>query len=69
MVANPDGTATEYFDMPCGEAALLALLRELFEEHWAQVVFGPCIEGAAFEGRFAARSRVSLLDGYVTVQI
>jgi hypothetical protein len=30
---NLDGTRTEYFALECTEAALLALLRELFEEH------------------------------------
>jgi hypothetical protein len=68
-VANLDGSSTDYFEMECTEARLLGLLREIFEEHWAQVIFGPCIEGAVFEGRFAERPRVTLLDGYVTVQI
>src|SRR5260370_8667013 len=64
-----DGTRTEYFEVECVEPTLLALLRELFEEHWSEVIFGPCIEGAVFEGRFASRPRVSVLDGYVTVQV
>ena len=68
-VANLDGSATDYFPIECAESRLLALLREVFEEHWAQVIFGPCIEGAVFEGRFEERPRLSLLDGYVTVQI
>ena len=66
---NLDGTRTEFFDVYAAEAALLALLKEIFEEHWDQVIFGPCIEGAVFEGRFPARPRVSLLDGYVTVEV
>jgi hypothetical protein len=61
--------APEYFAVECTEARLLGLLREVFEEHWAQVVFGPCIEGAVFEGRFTDQPRVTLLDGYVTAQI
>ena len=69
MQENLDGTRTEYFTFECTEAALLALLRELFEEHWEHVIFGPCIEGAVFEGRFGAQPRVTLLDGYVTVQL
>ena len=68
-VANLDGSSTAYFDMECTEARLLELLREVFEKHWAQVIFGPCIEGAVFEGRFAERPKVTLLDGYVTVQV
>ncbi len=66
---NLDGTRTECFEVTCTETSLLALLREVFEEHWAGVIFGPCIEGAVFEGRFARRPTVSLLDGYLTVQV
>ena len=66
---NLDGTRTELFEVDCAEATLLAILRELFEAHWDRVIFGPCIEGAVFEGRLAERARVSLLDGYVTVQV
>lgn len=67
--ANLDGSSTEYFAVPCDETTLLRLLRETFEELWDQVIFGPCIEGAVFEGRFAAPPRVTLLDGYATVEI
>lgn len=67
--ANLDGTRTEYFDVECSEQALAALLREMFETHWRDVIFGPCIEGAVFEGRFAEKPTISLLDGYATVQV
>src|SRR5262245_4287973 len=67
--AHLDGTGTEYFEMDCAEAALLAVLRDIFEEHWDRVIFGPCIQGAVFEGRFSARPRVTVLDGYATVEI
>ncbi len=67
--ANLDGTSTEYFEMECAEAPLLAVLRDIFEEHWDRVIFGPCIEGAVFEGRFPSRPRVTVLDGYATVEI
>lgn len=66
---NLDGTSTEYFAVPADEATLLRLLRDTFERHWAEVIFGPCIEGAVFEGRFSARPRVGLLDGYLTVEL
>ena len=66
---NLDGSRTEYFAVECTEARLLALLREVFEAHWEHVIFGPCIEGAVFEGRFGRPPRLSLLDGYVTVQV
>ena len=54
---------------PCSGGHAPRPPREVFEEHWEGVIFGPCIEGAVFEGRFAGRPRVSLLDGYVTVQV
>ena len=64
-----DGFRTEYFDVEPTQERLLALLRELFEEHWAEVIFGPCIEGAVFEGRFASRPKVAVLDGYLTADV
>ncbi len=66
---NLDGTQTEYFEVECSETRLLGILKDVFEEHWDQVIFGPCIEGAVFEGRFAGPPRLSLLDGYATVQV
>ncbi len=66
---QPDGTRTEYFEVEPRQEVLLAILRDLFEEHWDQVVFGPCIPGAVFEGRFGQRPSVTLRDGYVTVQV
>ena len=50
-----------------GALALAACLHSPIEEHWGDVVFGPCIQGAVFEARFTARPRVAMLDGYVTV--
>ncbi len=32
--ANLDGTTTEYFDVECSEAVLMALLGEIFEVNW-----------------------------------
>ena len=64
-----DGTRTDYWDGAPSEAGLLTRLRDVFEDHWRDVVFGPCIEGAVFEGRFPARPRVALLDGYATVEV
>jgi hypothetical protein len=64
---NLDGTITEYFAVPTGEDDLLALLRDVFESHWREVLFGPCIQGAVFEARYTAAPRLTLLDGYVTI--
>ena len=37
VVDNLDGSHTEYFDVDATEATLLALARELFEDHWEHV--------------------------------
>lgn len=63
-----DGTTTEYDYFEPREETLTALLRELFEEHWKQLRFGPCVQGAVFELVLTeAPKRVSVLDGYLTV--
>jgi hypothetical protein len=67
-VIDPDGHAVEIFPLPTEEAELAALLRMLFEEHWQEIVFGPMIEGAAWEWQAPhAPSHVGLLDGYLTI--
>lgn len=64
---NLDGTTTEYFDFPATEESLTALLRELFDAHWDKIDFGPCLQGAVFELRFATKPRIGYLDGYFTI--
>src|SRR6267154_263861 len=67
-VTDPDGAAVEVFPLPTDEASLLELLRWLFEEHWAEITFGPIIQGAAWEIRAPhAPTHVGMLDGYLTV--
>jgi hypothetical protein len=65
---EPDGTPVDVFPLPADAASLEALLRDLFESHWSEIVFGTIIEGAAFEIH-ADRppTRIGLLDGYLTV--
>lgn len=67
--AGLDGSRSELFLVEPSQDTLLAIVREIFEEHWSEVIFGPCIEGAVFEGRLAQQPRVTLLDGYVTVEV
>jgi hypothetical protein len=62
-----DGTVTEYEDIPLDGDRVERLLRELFTEHWARLTVGPLIQGAAWEIRFTTPPRLSLLDGYLTV--
>lgn len=67
-LTDPDGQAAEVFPLPIDPASLEKLLRELFERQWQAIVFGPIIEGAAWEMRASGPpSYVGVLDGYLTV--
>ena len=67
-VVDDDGATVEVFALPSDGANLEELLRDLFENHWREIVFGPLIEGAAWEMRAdGPPSRIGLLDGYLTV--
>lgn len=62
-----DGTI-EGWRLDTSQDTLLALLKELFEEHWPHIVFGTMIQGSVFEIKAdQPPRRVSLLDGYLTV--
>lgn len=64
------GTTTEYSYVTPSEDTMLELTRLLFEEHWRDIIVGPCIEGAVFEIRFTEKpKKVSVLDGYLTVDL
>lgn len=94
VVQHPDGSRTEYDDIPIQAGTLggvkgfngpwariqgksekelgtlVSLCRDLFVEHWEQIRFGPCIEGAVFEISLAKKPRLfSMLDGYLTVEL
>jgi hypothetical protein len=67
-ILEPDGTPLEVFPLPVDQASLKELLRDLFENHWREITFGPLIQGAAWEMRAdRAPTRIGLLDGYLTV--
>ena len=67
-IVDADGSATDVFALPTDAASLEAILRDLFENHWRDITFGPLIQGAAWEMRAAqAPSLVGMLDGYLTV--
>ncbi|MYE01347.1 MAG: hypothetical protein F4Y03_08695 [Alphaproteobacteria bacterium] len=60
--------AREVWALPLDEAFLEAFLRDLFENHWPGIRFGPMIQGAAWEWKCpGAPARISLFDGYLTV--
>jgi hypothetical protein len=64
-----DGTITEYDDLGVEGDHIERLLTELFTEYWAAITVGPLIEGAAYEIRFTAAPKVTMLDGYLTVDL
>jgi len=67
-VLEPDGTPLDVFPLPTDTASLEALIRDLFENHWRDIVFGTLIEGAAWEMRAdGPPSKIGVLDGYITV--
>jgi hypothetical protein len=67
-VIDADGTPLDVFALPSDSASLEALLRDLFENHWCEITFGPIIQGAAWEMRAdKAPTYVSVLDGYLTI--
>jgi hypothetical protein len=67
-VTDDDGHIVEIFPLPTDEYTLEQILRALFEEHWDKIVFGPIIQGAAWEFQAPhAPTHVGVLDGYLTV--
>ena len=68
-VTEPDGRVTELFDLPPNEATLLRLFKLLFEKHASEIVFGPCIQGAVFEIHVDQPAELTMLDGYLTVDL
>ncbi|HEX8088672.1 MAG TPA: hypothetical protein VF762_07450 [Blastocatellia bacterium] len=69
-VEDLSGTVTEYDYVTPTEETMRELTRLLFEEHWRDIVVGPCIEGAVFEIRFdGPPKKVSVHDGYLTVDL
>ena len=69
-VTDDDGHIVEIFPLPTDESTLERMLRELFESHWDKIVFGPIIQGAAWEFQAPhAPTHVGVLDGYLTVAL
>jgi hypothetical protein len=67
-VIEADGHAADVFALPADEASLAELLGDLFRNHWDEIVFGPIIEGAAWEMRAPhAPTHIGSLDGYLTI--
>ena len=59
----------EVFALPASPEMLLELLTMIFEDHWRHVRFGPLIQGAVYELAATAQPQLSMLDGYVTIDL
>jgi len=67
-VETRDGTREEIHALPTDSDYLEQLLRYIFDTHWKSIVFGPLIEGGAYEFRCPCRPRsITMFDGYLTV--
>ncbi|HLI21518.1 MAG TPA: hypothetical protein VKV32_10400 [Stellaceae bacterium] len=67
-IVEVDGATVEVFSLPTDEASLFELMRDVFENHWHEIVFGPLIQGAAWELRApGAPEKITMFDGYLTV--
>lgn len=62
-----DGTTTTYDEVPVEGDRIERLLTELFTRHWQAITVGPLIQGAAYEIQFTQAPKVTMLDGYLTV--
>jgi len=67
-VVEVDGATVEVFALPIDAESLEKLLRDLFQNHWQEITFGPLIQGAAWEMKAAqAPEKINMFDGYLTV--
>ncbi|WP_428700087.1 DUF7676 family protein [Stappia sp.] len=58
----------EVWSVPPQEAVLEPILRDIFENHFEGIRFGPLIEGAAYEWKCPGKpTSIGLMDGYLTV--
>lgn len=67
-IVEPGMGTLEVFALDTSEDTLFAFLRDVFDNYWQVIHFGPLIQGAAWEIRApAAPRKISLCDGYITV--
>ena len=68
VIVSPTGGKTEVWELPTDEEYLHRLLADIFQNYWGSIVFGPLIQGAAYEFRCPREPKsIDLLDGYLTV--
>lgn len=68
-VEDSDGSHTTYEYLLPEEAAFKSFFYEMFQQHWGDMVFGPCLEGAVFEIQLTDPPQLGYLDGYLTVNL
>ena len=59
----------EVFPVDASEATLHELLTTIFLEHWPSIRFGTLIQGAVFELAATAPPTMTMLDGYLTIDL
>ncbi len=63
-----DGATVDVFTLPTDEESLAAILRDLFQNHWRDITFGPIVQGAAYELHPPSEpTYFRIVDGYLTV--
>lgn len=68
IIDEPGRGRVEVWPIPTDEDTLWMLLQDIFQGHWQHIRFGTMVPGAVWEIRAPnAPTRVSLLDGYATV--
>ncbi|MFT5505044.1 MAG: hypothetical protein ACI8XC_002762 [Gammaproteobacteria bacterium] len=68
IVSDQNGSRQETYPLSIETSSLEALIRYIFETHWQSIVFGPIIEGGAYEFRCPNAPRsITMFDGYLTV--
>jgi hypothetical protein len=67
IIKNEDGTETEYFYFDAAPSKVEKLLCDLYENHWQEINTTYCIQGAVFELFPLQPKKLSMLDGYFTV--
>lgn len=66
-IENLDGSKMEYEYMDTSGEKMEKLFRDLYENQWNKLRFGPCVQGAVFELVLTEKPKVTMLDGYLTV--
>lgn len=66
-VENLDGTKTFYEFFDASPARMESLFRDLYENHWNKIRFGPAVRGAIFELALTEKPAVRFSNGYLTV--